>query len=236
MGRSLHDDLNDINLFIINSPGQYTYFDDGFGSKIAYGVLEFSDADRNLYAQKNAGGDERRGKHEEWGPDDGGHLIASRFGGSSNPENLIAMNRNVNRSVYKKIENDWASHLNNNEKVFVNIETSTEDRINGRSEAIMGYVIYEDQYGKRDFDAFHILNESKDEIESWYTNEDEQHYIPENVEEYIDINNEEIGENSIYSEQLMESNNNDNEISNEDSSFNQTNSNVSQESNVEENY
>lgn len=72
--------------------------------------------DRDPAAQLQAGGDSREGT------DDGGHLIATRFGGSPGLDNLVAENSFINRSQYKQPENAWAGDLAAGNRVIVNIE------------------------------------------------------------------------------------------------------------------
>ena len=67
------------------------------------------------------------------------------------------------RRDYKQMENDWAARLEDGEKVFVHIETDGVERPN----AYMGYAIYESPDGTRDFDTFHMVNESRSEVASW---------------------------------------------------------------------
>lgn len=54
--------------------------------------------------------------------DDAGHIIANRFGGSSNMVNLVPMNKNINRGSYKQIENEWSRYLKNGKDVNVDIK------------------------------------------------------------------------------------------------------------------
>ena len=164
MSRSLHDDLNNPDLFTENEAGNYQYGTLEGGGKTASGSLRLSGSpSRDSQAQASAGGDARRGKDHDWGPDDGGHLIGARFDGSPGEENLTAQSRNLNRSDYKRMENEWAEHLENGDKVFVSIETDAGDR----PTAYMGYVIYESPDGTRDWDAFSFTNESRSEKERW---------------------------------------------------------------------
>lgn len=60
--------------------------------------------------------------------DHAGHLIADRFGGSKEIDNLISQLRSVNLSSYKKIENKWAKALSEvpPSKVEVNIKVLYE--------------------------------------------------------------------------------------------------------------
>ena len=43
--------------------------------------------------------------------DHAGHLIADRFGGSKEIDNIVSQLREVNLSTYKRIENEWARAL-----------------------------------------------------------------------------------------------------------------------------
>jgi len=49
--------------------------------------------------------------------DDGGHLIGSRFGGSSEGVNLVPQNGNLNKGAWKVMENSWAKAIENGQKV-----------------------------------------------------------------------------------------------------------------------
>lgn len=163
MSRNLSEDLNNPYLFSEYKSGEYEY-EVSAGGKSATGSLKIADApERDSKAQASAGGDFRRSKDHEWGADDGGHLIGARFGGETGEENLTAQNRNLNRSDYKQMENDWAARLENGEKVFVHIETDGAERPN----AYMGYAIYESPDGTRDFETFHMVNESRSEVAKW---------------------------------------------------------------------
>lgn len=165
MSRKLSEDLNNPYLFTEFQAGVYEYSEDSNG-KMATGSLRLSDESaRDGKAQTAAGGEERRGSDHEWGADDGGHLIGARFGGETGEANLTAQSRNLNRSDYKRMENEWAAHLEAGDKVFVHIETDGAQRPN----AYMGYVIYESPDGTRDYDTFHMVNESRSEIAKWET-------------------------------------------------------------------
>lgn len=164
MSRKLSDDLYNPYLFSEHQEGVYKYGENGVGGKTATGSLRIAeDPSRDGKAQSAAGGENRRGNDHEWGTDDGGHLIGARFGGETGEVNLTAQNRNLNRSDYKHMENEWAAHLEAGDKVFVHIETDDAQRPN----AYMGYVIYESPDGTRDYDTFHMVNESRSEIAQW---------------------------------------------------------------------
>lgn len=146
--RSLHDDLTDSDLFNKND---YTYGETEYG-KYAYGVLKDENGERNLSDQKNLPG--------KLPLDDSGHLIATRFDGSGSMENLVPMERNLNRSSYKARENSWAASLDNGDKILVSVE-SFDAEGNDRPNAIMGYTITEHPDGTRDWDVFSYQNESR---------------------------------------------------------------------------
>lgn len=99
------------------------------------GTIRNEQAERNQSAQKEVGG-EVRGKDEKGRAlDDGGHLIASRFGGSGEKDNLVAMDRTLNRSDYRIMENEWAKLTKEGNTVDVEIychykdNTSRPDKI-----------------------------------------------------------------------------------------------------------
>lgn len=94
----------------------YKYETDSKGRiKHCEGTLRLEQGERNLKAQLEAGGEDRHtGDGTEYDlddKDDGGHLIATRFGGSGEIDNLVAQNYHLNRSEYKKMEDSWATTL-----------------------------------------------------------------------------------------------------------------------------
>lgn len=164
MTRSLSEDLENPYLFTENDEGAYTYATNEVGGRTAYGSLYLPDeVQRDAKAQQEAGGDLRRGSDNPLGHDDGGHLIGARFGGSTGLENLTAQDSNLNRGSYKRMENEWASHLQAKDKVFVNVETAASDR----PYAYMGYAIYESPDGKREYETFMYPNENREQQDTW---------------------------------------------------------------------
>lgn len=158
--RSFEEDINNRDLFEEYPAGVYEYCEDALG-KSAFGILELTDDPRrNDYAQRIAGGEFRRTD------DDGGHLIGARFNGSGELENIDAQNSNLNRGAYKSMENEWANALNEGDKVFVNVDTYKQEGID-RPEAYMGYAVFEQEDGDRNFDVFSFQNESKETQEEW---------------------------------------------------------------------
>ena len=96
----------------------YLYQTDNYGRiSSVEGNLVLEDAPRNPYAQSVAGREDRI-----QGVDDGGHLIASRFDGSGNLDNLVPMNSNLNRGDWRIMENQWATALESGQEVQVFIE------------------------------------------------------------------------------------------------------------------
>lgn len=84
------------------------------------GDLRLEQGMRNPVAQREVGGKDRHiGDGVEYDikdKDDGGHLIATRFDGSGEKDNLVAQNYNLNRGEYKKMETGWANTLKETEK------------------------------------------------------------------------------------------------------------------------
>ena len=78
-------------------------------------TLKLDTLDRNTYQQLKAGKQGIDG-------DEGGHLIASILNGSGEKINLLPMNSNLNRGVWKKLENRWAKALRKGKTVKVKIE------------------------------------------------------------------------------------------------------------------
>ncbi len=54
--------------------------------------------------------------------DHAGHLIADRFGGSPEIDNLISQLSNDNLSAYKKLENQWVKAIDAGQKVEIKID------------------------------------------------------------------------------------------------------------------
>lgn len=152
-------------IYRINDKGQIIH---------AEGDLMLRDGERNLYAQKNAGGDYR---HDS---DDGGHLIATRFGGSGNQDNLIAQDRYINRGAYKSLENEWAKSLEKGNDVFVEIEPIYHgDSL--RPDSITAKTIVDDN-SKTVVDYFSVTNENM---------ESEEFKFPEEADDLLYSWNEE---------------------------------------------
>ncbi|WP_127148118.1 DNA/RNA non-specific endonuclease [Veillonella sp. VA139] len=100
---------------IYESKGYYYQTDELGRIKAAQGDLRLEAGKRNNRDQLKAGGDDRLpGDH-------GGHLIANRYTGSGEIDNLLAMAAIVNNSKYKRIENRWGKALQAGKEVEVTI-------------------------------------------------------------------------------------------------------------------
>ncbi|WIJ63453.1 DNA/RNA non-specific endonuclease [Serratia nevei] len=77
--------------------------------------MSWSKSDRNTYQQCKAGKCGNTG-------DEGGHLIASIFNGPGEKLNLVPMDGNLNKGVWKQMENTWANALKDGKQVNVKIE------------------------------------------------------------------------------------------------------------------
>ncbi len=73
------------------------------------GTLDLTKQDRNTYQQTKAG--KTAGIKDGVEDDEGGHLIASIFNGPGEQINYAAMDGNLNKGAWKKMENDWAKAL-----------------------------------------------------------------------------------------------------------------------------
>lgn len=78
-------------------------------------TLELSKNDRNTYQQCVGGKCGNPG-------DEGGHLVASIFGGPGERLNIVPMDGNLNKGVWKQMENSWAKDLKAGKKVDVQIQ------------------------------------------------------------------------------------------------------------------
>ncbi len=158
--QSLSERLADETLFTEHEPGGYEYDESECGKSAAGSLKLAENARRDPAAQRMAGGEDRR----EY--DDGGHLIGTRFEGAPGSENIDAQDRNLNRGAYKKMENDWAKSLENDDKVFAEVQTYKPEG-SDRPEAYMGSTITEHSDGTRDWDVFSFTNESSDTLRQW---------------------------------------------------------------------
>ncbi|RXK18366.1 hypothetical protein ER639_06660 [Macrococcus sp. DPC7161] len=104
------------------TPEGYLYRTDEFGriKHVEATELVLKKAKRKTYMQRVVGREFRKKD------DDGGHLIASQFGGSGDLDNLVPMNSKINRvnGKWYDMEKDWADALKETppQKVQIKIE------------------------------------------------------------------------------------------------------------------
>ncbi|WP_186649854.1 DNA/RNA non-specific endonuclease [Fluviispira vulneris] len=88
--------------------------DDQGRVKFVFAELKLQNKDRYSYEQTKV--------RKQGNPgDEGGHLIANRFGGPSEAINLVPMDSNLNRREWNKMENLWADALKLGDRVEVKI-------------------------------------------------------------------------------------------------------------------
>lgn len=112
----------------------YSYKTDRYGRiKQCEGALHLEEGKRNTAHQVKAGGGFRLES------DEGGHLIARRFGGSEKVDNILPMDSQLNRVEYKKMESEWADELEKGNTVEVKIRCKYEDDSSRPTEFIVKY-------------------------------------------------------------------------------------------------
>ena len=101
--------------------GNKKYHTDHLGRVVRVeATLKLDKLDRNTYQQLKAG---KLGNAD----DEGGHLIASILNGPGEKINMLPMNSNLNRSLWKKLENEWVKSLKEGKTVEVKIEPIYKD-------------------------------------------------------------------------------------------------------------
>ncbi len=109
----------------------YRYETDRFGRiTLCEGTLRLEEGKRNTMHQTVAGGEYRLET------DEGGHLIARRFGGSEKIDNLLPMDAHVNRVEYAGLEKEWADELERGGRVEVRVRCVYESD-SGRPDAFL---------------------------------------------------------------------------------------------------
>lgn len=133
------------------------------------GDLELFDGKRNSYAQSQAGRGDRITKktHPNSVPDEGGHLIATIFNGDGNLDNLVPMNRNLNRGPWESMEREWAKLLETHD-VHVEIGVvypGNSSSLRPDSFIVQTTVINRDT-GEKFFDVQRFLNQEGETFDS----------------------------------------------------------------------
>lgn len=152
------------------------------------GSLDSITAERNQYNQRQAGGEDRLLD------DHGGHLIGARFGGSSEPFNLVPMNDKLNLRDFKGLENEWQSEIDLDNDVKVEFDLSYESDESQRPSAIMIKQIINE--GEPEFASFGNIDQTiYDENPEYDENEAIDYAISNNdIEKKHDIETNECEE------------------------------------------
>lgn len=201
--------------------GNYTYQLDEHDRVVhAEGFLTNIAATRNQYNQQKSGGEDRL---ED---DHGGHLFGARFGGSSDPYNLVPMNNKVNIRDFKALEQEWQNELNDGNSVFANFDIAYESEDSMRPSAVM---VGHDVNGMtRDYNSFGNINQMLYDDLPEYNESEAIDYAILNKK-----NNDELSNNS-FDENEYEKNSSENDLGH--STFNNLNvTENNDESNREEN-
>jgi DNA/RNA non-specific endonuclease len=110
---ALNGELRPNAVYLLNNG--HSYVTDGAGRVTrAEGLLDMSKADRNTWQQAAAG-------HAGGEGYDGGHLIATLFGGAGEKINLVPQLSTVNRGEFRVMEGEWAKAVLEGKKVTVEV-------------------------------------------------------------------------------------------------------------------
>ena len=112
------------------TPGEYTYSQNANGKNASGIIANGSTSERDLGAQRSAGGSDRQTG------DQGGHLIADRFGGRNDPTNLDAQAANVNQKDQANVERNVAN-LAANPNNTVSMSVANFNSVGERPDATM---------------------------------------------------------------------------------------------------
>lgn len=143
------------------TPGDYTY-SQNYNGKSGSGVVAIgSTSDRDLVAQRNAGGADRQAG------DQGGHLIADRFGGRNDPSNLDAQAANVNQKDQANVERNIAE-LAADPNNTVSMSVANFNSVGERPDATMINVgVQNNTTGEIDEQHISFQNASHELQQSW---------------------------------------------------------------------
>lgn len=136
--------------------GEFDYFyeTDSLGriEKFETDKLQLTEREKRLSHSKNTLGKVN-------GEDNAGHVVGDRFGGSPKLDNLVSQLEKVNKSIYKRIENQWTTALEEGKHVKVKVEIKYDGVNLWTSEFNIQYEI-DGKYIERD-----ILNSKGDYYE-----------------------------------------------------------------------
>lgn len=143
------------------NPGEYTYSQNANGKSASGIIANGSTSERDLGAQRSAGGADRQPG------DQGGHLIADRFGGRNDQTNLDAQAANVNQKDQANVERNVAKLASDqNNTVFMSV--SNFNTGGERPDATMINVgVQNNTTGAIDEQLISFQNASHDLRQSW---------------------------------------------------------------------
>lgn len=143
------------------TPGEYTYTQNANGKNASGIIANGSTSERDLGAQRSAGGSDRQTG------DQGGHLIADRFGGRNDPTNLDAQAANVNQKDQANVERNVAN-LAANPNNTVSMSVANFNSVGERPDATMINVgVQDNTTGAIDEQHISFQNASHDLQQSW---------------------------------------------------------------------
>lgn len=143
------------------TPGEYTYSQNGNGKSASGIIANGSTSERDLGAQRSAGGADRQAG------DQGGHLIADRFGGRNDSTNLDAQAANVNQKDQANVERNVAN-LAADQNNTVSMSVANYNSIGERPDATMINVgVQNNTTGAIDEQHISFQNASHDLQQSW---------------------------------------------------------------------
>ena len=143
------------------APGEYIYTQTDNGKSALGIVANGSTSDRDLDAQRSAGGADRQAG------DHGGHLIANRFGGRNDSTNLDAQAANVNQKDQANVERNIAN-LAADPNNTVSLSVSNFNSVGERPNATMINVgVRNNTTGVIDEQHISFQNASHNLQESW---------------------------------------------------------------------
>ena len=143
------------------TPGEYTYSQNANGKNASGIIANGSTSERDLGAQRSAGGSDRQTG------DQGGHLIADRFGGRNDPTNLDAQAANVNQKDQANVERNVAN-LAANPNNTVSMSVANFNSVGERPDATMINVgVQDNTTGAIDEQHISFQNASHDLQQLW---------------------------------------------------------------------
>lgn len=143
------------------TPGEYTYSQNANGKSASGIIANGSASERDLGAQRSAGGADRQAG------DQGGHLIADRFGGRNDPTNLDAQAANVNQKDQANVERNVAN-LVTDQNNTVSMSVANFNSVGERPDATMINVgVQNNTTGETDEQHISFQNASHDLQQSW---------------------------------------------------------------------